>query len=78
MIDFYNRADRARHDRIVKLVEQMLELHKKLPLVRTPQEKTSLDRQITATDGQIDQLVYELYGLTDEEIAMVEQSTAEA
>ena len=28
--------------------------------------------QITATDKQIDKLVYELYGLSDEEIAIVE------
>ena len=29
-------------------------------------------RQIEATDGAIDKLVYELYGLTEEEIAVVE------
>jgi len=39
---------------------------------RTAHEQTSLQRQITATDGQIDRLVYELYGLTAEEIAIVE------
>jgi hypothetical protein len=57
---------------MVKLVEQMLELHPKLAGARTPQEKTALERQITATDTQIDALVYELYGLTKEEIALVE------
>jgi hypothetical protein len=31
-----------------------------------------LERQIVATDGQIDRLVYELYGLTNEELALVE------
>lgn len=31
-----------------------------------------VERQITATDRQIDRLVYELYGLTEEEIAVVE------
>lgn len=31
-----------------------------------------LTRQIEATDGAIDKLVYELYGLTEEEIAIVE------
>jgi len=35
-------------------------------------EKTALQRQIDATDRQIDQLVYELYGLTVEEIEIVE------
>jgi len=28
-----------------------------------------------ATDRQIDRLVYDLYGLTDEEIAIVEEAT---
>ena len=32
-------------------------------------------RQVEATDRQIDQLVYELYGLTDEEIRIVEEAT---
>ena len=35
-------------------------------------EKTVLQRQIDAIDRQIDALVYKLYGLTDEEIAIVE------
>jgi len=54
------------------LVEQMLALHKQHPLVRTPHEQTALERQIEATDRQIDALVYELYGLTEEEIAIVD------
>ena len=43
---------------------------------KTPQERTSVERQIAATDAQIDRLVYELYGLTEEEIKIVEQATA--
>ena len=38
----------------------------------TPHEQTVLQRQIEATDRQIDALVYELYGLTEEEIKIVE------
>jgi len=38
-------------------------------------EKTILQRQIDATDHQIDQLVYELYGLTKKEIQIVEEAT---
>jgi hypothetical protein len=71
-IDFTNPADIARHDRMVALVEGMLDLHKRLAAANTPHEKTALQRQIDATDRQIDALVYELYGLTDEEIAIVE------
>lgn len=60
------------HDKIVTLVEKMLALHQQLAAAKTPQDATQLQRQIAATDMQIDQLVYQLYGLTDEEIALVE------
>ena len=66
--------DRTAHDRIVALVEKMLALHKQLAAAKTPQDTTLLQRQIAATDKQIDQLVYALYGLTDEEIALVEKT----
>ena len=62
------------HDRLVALVETMLTLHKQLAAARLPDEKERLQRQITTTDRQIDQLVYQLYDLTPEEIAIVEGS----
>jgi hypothetical protein len=60
---------------MVALVESMLSLHKQLAAANTGHEKTALQRQIDATDRQIDQLVYELYGLTGEEISIVETTT---
>ena len=39
---------------------------------RLPQDKEMLQRQIQATDDQIDRLVFELYGLTEDEIKIVE------
>ena len=74
-INFDDPADRASHDQMVALVEQMLTLHQQLNQPQTPQAKTMLKRQIEATDRQIDKLVYELYGLTDEEIKIVEGKT---
>ena len=71
-IDFADATDVARHDRMVALVEAMLDLHRKLAAAVTDQEKTVFQRQIVATDRQIDRLVYELYGLTEEEIGIVE------
>jgi NOL1/NOP2/fmu family ribosome biogenesis protein len=58
-------------EKIKNLVERILGLHKRI--VFTPQEKESIHREIEATDKQIDQLVYELYGLTEEEIKIVEE-----
>ncbi len=73
-IAFSDPADVARHDSLVSLVEKMLALHKQLLEAAMPHEKTALQRQIEATDGQIDALVYELYGLTEEEIRIVEDA----
>ena len=54
------------------MVEQILALHEQQAAARTPQEQTALTRQITAADSQIDRIVYDLYGLSDEEIKIVE------
>ena len=74
-INFSNPAEKAMHDQMVNLVDNMLELHKRLAAAKTPTDKTAIQRQITATDNQIDQLVYKLYGLTEKEIKIVEGST---
>src|SRR6266487_3494817 len=56
------------HEDAIKLGEQMLDLQQRLSAVKTPREKTALERQIAVTDTQIDRLVYDLYGLNDDEI----------
>ena len=54
------------------LVDNILNLYKSSHKIRTPQKQTALQRQIDEADKQIDQLVYSLYGLTEEEIKIVE------
>jgi len=76
-INFNDPADKKRHDKMVSLVEQMLSLNKQLTTAKTDHEKTALQRQIEATDKQIDKLVYELYELTEEEIRIVEGSNSQ-
>jgi hypothetical protein len=71
-INFADAADTSRHDQMVAMVERMLAMHKQLGAARTAFDKESIQRQIEITDKQIDRLVYELYGLTAEEIAVVE------
>ncbi|MGH7770636.1 MAG: Eco57I restriction-modification methylase domain-containing protein [Candidatus Binatia bacterium] len=68
------RVPKPRIDKMILLVEQMLELHKQLQSAKNPNDKTRLQREIEATDHQIDQLVYELYDLTEEEIRIVTDS----
>lgn len=64
--------DKVRHDKMISLVESMLALHKQLAAANTPYEQENLKRQIDATYQQIDRLVYELYGLSEDEIKIVE------
>ena len=59
----------------LELVEGMLELHKQKADV-SGDALTSLEARITEQDAAIDALVYELYGLDKEEIAVVEASVA--
>jgi len=58
---------------IIQLVDKILSLHKQLAAAKTDFEHAALQRQIDATDSQIDHLVYELYGLTEGETKIIEE-----
>jgi len=60
---------------MVTLVTEMLELYKHLSHAKTDQEKRIITQEIESTDRQIDSLVYGLYGLTADEIDIVETAT---
>jgi hypothetical protein len=51
----------------------MISLCRQLASAKTPDDKTRIQRQIDATDKQIDRLLYELYDLTEKEIKIVEE-----
>lgn len=59
-------------DRLVALVDKMLALTPKLRGASSESEKAALQNAVTTTDAEIDRLVYELYGLTEDEIKIVE------
>ena len=61
-----------RHDRLVGLVDKMLTLTPKLRTASSDAERATLQNAVTATDRQTDALVYDLYGLTADEIKLVE------
>jgi type I restriction-modification system DNA methylase subunit len=73
-IDFDNPAEKKMHDALVALVDRILELNKRLAPIRTTpcNERDELLREIERTDWEIDNLVYDLYGLTEEEKRIVE------
>ena len=66
---------RPKDRRLILLVDRMMDLHKCLSETKTPADKERVQRQIDATDQEIDRLVYDLYGLTEEEIKIVEEAS---
>ncbi|TAF99366.1 MAG: restriction endonuclease subunit M [Cytophagia bacterium] len=76
-IDFNNKIEKQQHDKLVKLVENMLELNKRLQNSTIQTEKEQLQQRIEYTDIEINQLVYELYEITEQsEIDIIEQKNA--
>ncbi len=73
-IDFDNPTEKKFHDDLVALVGRMLELNKRLAPIRDTycNERDELLREIERTDKEIDNLVYDLYELTEEERKIVE------
>ena len=67
-----DKAGRAIHDRLVDLVEALLQLQRKLRVESNPTRRDALANQVAGLDGEIDQCVYRLYDLTAAEIAAVE------
>lgn len=74
-IDFLKITEKTAHDRIVTLVKSTLVAHGQLAIIKSGMQNIVIQRQIDATDAEIDRLVFELYGLTAEEIAIVERQT---
>ena len=60
---------------MVALVGRMLDLNKRVGEMKPGHKRTVIEREIAATDRSMDKLVYELYGLTDKEIRIVEEAT---
>jgi hypothetical protein len=73
-IDADEQTGRRLQLAIVKSVRQIVGLYASLDAAKTTRQRTQAQRQIDATEKRIDGLVYELYGLTDREIAVVENS----
>ena len=67
-----NTKAKALHDAVVAKVEAMLEAKKALAKAKTERERTYYEQKCAALDRQIDRLVYDLYGLTEAEIKVVE------
>lgn len=61
------------HDRLVALADRMLGLHRRKADRTLPHsEREDIEREIAQTDREIDTLVYDLYGLTADQRALIE------
>jgi type I restriction-modification system DNA methylase subunit len=70
-----NVTNRKYHGQIVARVGAMLEAKKQLADARTDRDKAYYEKKCASLDRQIDRIVYALYGLTEEEIRVVEGPT---
>ena len=73
-LNFSDPNDKHKHDELVAKVEQMLAAKEALAEALMSKDKNFYERKCDSLDRQIDRLVYDLYGLTEEEIAIVEEA----
>lgn len=71
-IDLNNPSEKTLHDKLVSLVDRMLDLHKKKNALPPSAERDKIEREIAITDEKIDEIVYGLYGVTEEEREIIE------
>jgi hypothetical protein len=73
-IAFDDPGDAARHDAVVAQVEELLRLYARRAELPATDERAAVQSAIEAEEAALDALVYELYGLTNEEIRIVEEA----
>jgi len=72
LIDFGNKSEKQKHDEIVKHVDQLLQLNRDLPSATLPSHRERIQSKIDYCEDRINALVYELYGLTEEDVKVIE------
>jgi hypothetical protein len=71
IINFTKPSEKKLHDDLVALVDVMLDLNKKIQSAKGS-AKDQIQREITKTDNAINNVVYKLYGITEEERKIIE------
>jgi hypothetical protein len=73
-IDFNNPSEKAIHDKLVSLVDRMLDLSKKRAAIPASAEREKIEREIAVTDEKMDEIVYGLYGISNLEREIIEKN----
>jgi adenine-specific DNA-methyltransferase len=71
-INLFDPIDKELHQKMIALVDRMLTLNSEMLSAKTSYERNALRQHINASSRRIDRLVYRLYGISDEEVAIVE------
>ena len=72
-IDFENKKQKQSYDEIVKIVDLLLQLNKELQVATLPEKTEQIQSRIGYCEDKINEIVYRLYGLTEEEVKVIEQ-----
>ena len=75
-INLVDPGEKQKHDAVVALAEEMLQLQKDYAEAEREKwdNRDTLKQRIDEVDAEIDALVYKLYGLTEEEMAIVAEA----
>jgi hypothetical protein len=68
------KSDKKYEATLITLVDKMLSLNKRLNEIgdKKTDERAKIEEEIKHTDSEIDELVYKIYGITDEEKKIIE------
>jgi hypothetical protein len=72
LLDLNNPIEKSAHDQIVKLVDQLLLLNHEMSTIKLQSAVLQIESKIEYCEDKINELVYQLYELTAEEIKIVE------
>lgn len=73
VIDLSNSSHKEVHDKIVVLVDNIIELNKKVNTEKNPNSLNMINRQISACEKQLDNLIFSIYNLNDEEKSIINE-----
>jgi hypothetical protein len=70
-LDFSNVQDLEKYQKMLGLVDSMFLVSKQIEEVSVPEERVRLERERESIDIAIDELVYQLYGLSNQQISIM-------
>jgi uncharacterized protein Yka (UPF0111/DUF47 family) len=74
LINFKNKTEVEQHDEIVKLVDRLLKLNEEKAETKLQTTVSQLESKIDYCESRINEIVYQLYGLSEEEIRIIEKT----